>query len=201
MERRRFLYLTGISGTGLVVLGNSSLQDGDSNGTNGDAIASPVTGEAPPSGNAEGSTSIFLSSVRIVVPAGMAVSLSDLRPVKHPGIGDLRYRVNVDSGASLDVVGAQARIAGPFTKRSQHFQRQAEDGHFPLPEEGSPLHASETILYQTDERRRLGRDSAENTFMYVHRDDGTWTAIHVARADRRELVIDVVDQPLPPAAA
>ena len=194
MERRRFLYLTGVGGTGLVALGAGMHENHvvDTDGT-----TSWVTGEEPPPEEGKQTKSILLSSARIVVPAGAAFSLGELGAVQQPTAGDLRYRVNVDSGASLDVVGGAARLAGPFTKSSRHFQSQVDDGHFPLPEAGTPLHASETILYQAGDKARLGRDSAVNTFMYVHREDGAWTAIHVASADRKELVIDVIDRPLP----
>ena len=203
MERRRFLYLTGVGGTGLVVLGSGTQDDHgtnaihDTDGTTSWVLSDDQQAELEAGDQTQ---AVLLSSVRLVVPAGAAFSLRELGPAQQPRVGDLRYRVNIDSGASLDVIGGVARIAGPFTKASRHFRQQVDDGHFPLPGEGTPLHASETILYQAEEKRRLGRDSAENTFMYVHRDDGVWTAIHVARADRKELVIDVIDRPLPLAA-
>ena len=186
MKRRQFLYLSGVGGAGLVVMGSRVSEAGEASivGTDGVLLGPAEDFGIKPE---------TVSSTRVVLPAGSSISLSG------DGTEDLRYTAYLEGASSLDVVGGSARLTVPTTKSLNNFKNQLNDLVFEVPTAGAQLHNSEMIVYTDDQAERLQRPSAENTFMFVATNDERWHVIHIAEATTEQVTLDVLATTLPSA--
>lgn len=215
MKRRDFLYLAGVGGAGVVVLGsdsktNSSATDrfGDHQAEEGvheplDAqLNTELTAHDDETPTGDEPVGVSLTSRRVVLPAGAALSLSTgaVRIAGQAEHGDLQFTAYREGAATLDVVGGLARIAPPLTKNTLQFQRRVNHAHFPIPNDRDELCASETVLYTAEDAARLSRPSAANTLVFVLGAEEKWHAVHIAEVASNQIVLEVLEQALPIAA-
>jgi hypothetical protein len=186
MERRCFLYITGVSGIGLIAGAGGELLSSSDDMRELEALLCQS--------NDDEISCVHLMAKRAVIPTGRSLSLSRGVVVRSPSAGDLTYTLHPDGSTSFDVVGRYAALAGPYTKSSNHFGRQIENGAFMVPARDVALRTSETLVYRSADARRLGRPSATDTFLYVRRTNNSWSALHIASANQDRVIVDFVER-------
>ncbi len=126
---------------------------------------------------------------RIAIPGGHSLDLETGEVVEGDWPGGLTYMVFRD-GATLDVAGGDARLAGPFRETRQQFHERVADDSFVLEDGLGELFPSEVIVPAPTDRTDGRKSTAVGCFLLARRPDGLWSALYVLKAGRSHLLVE-----------